>query len=155
MPAFFEKIMMTESTRNERQKSKQTIHDPVSQFFCRVTKQINHTKKEFHVRKIASAVILFAMLTISTFAFVQTASADDVKMVGAISKIELSADGKTATAILKDTKTGESVTILVTDELTLDKFKDKRIVEGDEIRCKFEKVDGKNNSKMFKKTAGC
>lgn len=107
------------------------------------------------MRKIASAVILSAMLVISSFSFVPTASAEDVKMVGAISRIELSADGKTATAILHDTKTGESVTILVTDELTLDKFKDKRIVEGDEIRCKFEKVDGKNNSKMFKKTAGC
>jgi hypothetical protein len=107
------------------------------------------------MRKITSVVILFTLLTISSFVFVQTASADDVKIVGAISKTELSADGKTATAILKDNKTGESVTIVVTDELTLDKIKDKRIVEGDEIRCKFEKVDGKNNSKMFKKTAGC
>jgi len=64
-------------------------------------------------------------------------------------------NGKSATAILKDNKTGESDPIIITDELTLDKFNDKRIVEGDEIRCKFEKVDGKNNSKMFKKTAGC
>jgi hypothetical protein len=107
------------------------------------------------VKKTASVAILFTMLTASSFVFTQTARAEDVKMVGAISKIELPADGTTATAILKDNKTGESVTILVTDELTLDKFKDKRIVEGDEIRCKFEKQDGKNNSKMFKKTAGC
>lgn len=107
------------------------------------------------MRKIASAVIIFTLLTISSFVFVKAASAEDVKLVGAISRIELSADGKSATAILKDSKTEESVTIVVTDELTLDKIKDKRIVEGDEIRCKFEKVDGKNNSKMFKKTAGC
>jgi hypothetical protein len=107
------------------------------------------------VRKIASIVILFTMLAVSSITFVQDASAEDVKMVGTISKIELSTDGKTATAILKDNKTGESVAILVTDELTLDKFKDKRIVEGDEISCKFEKVDGRNNSKIFKKTAGC
>ena len=60
-----------------------------------------------------------------------------------------------ADGLLKDTKSGQEVTILVTDELTLDKFKDKRIVEGDEIRCKFEKLDGKNDSKIFKKTAGC
>jgi hypothetical protein len=112
-------------------------------------------QKESHVKKTASVAILFTMLTASSFVFTQTARAEDVKMVGAISKIELPADGTTATAILKDNKTGESVTILVTDELTLDKFKDKRIVEGDEIRCKFEKQDGKNNSKMFKKTAGC
>lgn len=107
------------------------------------------------MRKIASIVILFTLLTISTFTFVQAASAEEVKMIGAISKIELAPDGNTATAILKDSKTGESVTIAVTDELTLDKLKDKRIVVGDEIRCKFEKVNEKNNSKMFKKTAGC
>lgn len=107
------------------------------------------------MRKIASAVILFTVLTVSSLVSVQTASAEDVKMVGAISKIELPSDGKTATAIIKDNKTGEAVAVVVTDELTLDKFKDKRIVVGDEIRCKFETVDGKNTSKMFKKTAGC
>jgi hypothetical protein len=107
------------------------------------------------VRKIASVAILITMLTVSTFISVPTASADDVKMVGAISKIERPADGKSAIAILKDNKTGEAVAIVVTDELTLDKFNDKRIVEGDEIRCKFETVGGINTSKMFKKTAGC
>ena len=107
------------------------------------------------MKKMVSVLMLVAAMFVSTFAFVRTASAEEVKMVGAISKIEVAADGKSATAILKDNKTGESVTIIITDELTLDKFNDKRIVEGDEIRCKFEKVDGKNNSKMFKKTAGC
>jgi len=107
------------------------------------------------VRKIASVATLCAMLTISTFVSVPTASADDVKMVGAISKIERPVDGKSAIAVLKDNKTGEAVAIVVTDELTLDKFNDKRIVVGDEIRCKYETVDGKNTSKMFKKTAGC
>jgi hypothetical protein len=107
------------------------------------------------MKKIVSIVMLVALMVVSTCVFVRTSSAEEVKMVGSISKIEMATDGKSATAILKDNKTGESVTILITDELTLDKFNDKRIVEGDEIRCKFEKVDGKNNSKMFKKTAGC
>ncbi|MDD5284908.1 MAG: hypothetical protein PHD54_03560 [Desulfuromonadaceae bacterium] len=107
------------------------------------------------MKKIVSVVMLLAVMVVSTVAFVQTASAEEVKMVGTISKIEMAADGKSATAILKDSKTEESVTIIVSDELTLDKFKDKRIVEGDEIRCKFDKADGKNSSKMFKKTAGC
>jgi hypothetical protein len=111
--------------------------------------------KESYMKKILSVVMLVAVMIFSTLAFVQTARAEEVKMVGSISKIEMAADGKSATAILKDTKTGESVTILITDELTLDKFNDKRIVEGDEIRCKFEKIEGKNSSKMFKKTAGC
>jgi len=107
------------------------------------------------MNKILSVLVLFALLTISSFTFAGSASAEDVKMVGTISKIELSADGKAATAILKDSKSGEAVAIEVTDEATLDKFKDKRIVEGDEIRCKFDKQDGKNSSRIFKKTAGC
>lgn len=83
------------------------------------------------------------------------ASADEVKMVGAITKISLAADGKSAVAILKDNKDGNAVTISITDDLTLDKFKDKRIVVGDEIRTKFDSDGGKNHSKSFKKTAGC
>jgi hypothetical protein len=107
------------------------------------------------MKKITSVVVLVAVMVISTFTFVSNASAEEVKMVGAISKIEMAADGKSAIVILKDTKSGEEVTILINDDLTLDKFNDKRIVDGDEIRCKYEKVDGKNASKMFKKTAGC
>ena len=107
------------------------------------------------MKRFLSVVVLAAMMAFTSLAVVRTAGAEDVKMVGVISKIEMAADGKSATAILKDNKSGESVPILITDDLTLDKFKDKRIVEGDEIRCKFEKVDGKNNSKLFKKTAGC
>jgi hypothetical protein len=113
------------------------------------------SKKELFMNKIFSIAILLAALIIPSLVLVSSASAEEVKMVGEISKITLAGDGKSATAILKDTKSGESVTIEVTDELTLDKFKDKRIVEGDEIRCKFNKVDGKNNSKTFVKTAGC
>lgn len=107
------------------------------------------------MREKTSVAIMFAVLTISAFCGIQTASAEDVKMVGTISKIEISADTKTATAILKDNKSGESVAVLVSDEQTVDKFTDKRIVEGDEIRCKFEKQDKQNISKIFKKTAGC
>jgi len=107
------------------------------------------------MKKITSVVLLVAVMVISTFAFVANASAEEVKMVGTISKIDMAADGKSANVLLKDTKSGEEVAIIVNDELTLDKFNDKRIVDGDEIRCKYEKVDGKNTSKMFKKTAGC
>lgn len=107
------------------------------------------------MKKILSAVVMAALLVFTSLAVVTTASAEEVKMVGVISKIEMAADGKSATATLKDGKSGENVTIIITDDLTLDKFKDKRIVEGDEIRCKFEKAGGKNSSKIFKKTAGC
>jgi len=95
------------------------------------------------------------MLTITLAVSVRTASADSITVIGPVTKIEMAADGNSAIATLKDNKTGESIIIIVTDELTLDKFKDKRISEGDEIRCKFEKEGGKNNSRIFKKTAGC
>jgi hypothetical protein len=101
-----------------------------------------------------STFIITAALALSCTTFVGNAFAEEGKMVGPITKITLAADGKSATAILKDGKTGAPVTVTITDELTLDKFKDKRIVEGDEIRARFEK-DGKNTSKSFKKTAGC
>ncbi len=107
------------------------------------------------MKKLVSVVMLVALIAVSTLMVVTTACAEELKMVGAISKIEMAADGRSASATLKDSKSGEEVTIIVTDELTLDKFKDKRIVEGDEIRCKFEKEGGKNSSKIFRKTAGC
>lgn len=102
-----------------------------------------------------SAVVLSAMLALSALTFAGVAYAEYVTIVGPITKIQLAPDGKSAVAVLKDNKTGEAVTISITDDLTLDKFKDKRIVVGDEIRTRFEKKDDKNNSKVFKKTAGC
>ena len=107
------------------------------------------------MRYVISLVVAALFLTTLTTGFVGTASAEEVKMVGTISAIELATDGKSAVATLKDTKSGEPVSIIITDEETLDKFKDKRIVEGDEIRTKYDKQGGKNVSKMFKKSAGC
>ena len=101
-----------------------------------------------------SSLILAAVLGLSGATFSAHALADEGKMVGPVTKITMAADGKSATVILKDAKSGEAATLTITDTLTLDKFKDKRIVEGDEIRARWEK-DGKNTSKSFKKTAGC
>ena len=106
------------------------------------------------MRKLISNLMLSVAVVISAASFSAPAVADDVKMVGVITKIKLAADGKSAVAILKDNKSGDSVTININDDLTLDKFKDKRIVEGDEIRAKFDDAN-KNLSKSFKKTAGC
>ena len=102
-----------------------------------------------------SAFILAALLAGSAALFAPAALAQAVTIVGNITKIQVAKDGKSATAVLKDIKSGEAVTIDITDDLTLDKFKDKRIVVGDEIRTRFEKKGGKNDSKSFKKTAGC
>jgi len=97
-----------------------------------------------------------AVLTLLAISLTGIAVAADMKMVGVVTKIELAdKDAKTATVALKDNKTGQSVVIVINDELTLDKLKDHRIVEGDEIRCKYEVVEGKNVSTYFRKTAGC
>jgi hypothetical protein len=92
---------------------------------------------------------MFVGFGLSTPAF-----ADPVTIVGPVTKIEMAKDGKSAEATLKDNKGGALVVIFISDDLTLDKFKDKRIVVGDEIRTRFEKGD-KNLAKSFKKTAGC
>ncbi len=101
-----------------------------------------------------STLIAVAVLGLSSATYSVNAFADEGKMVGPVTKITLAADGKSAIAVLKDSKSGEAVSITITDDLTLDKFKDKRIQPGDEIRARFDK-DGKNTSKSFKKTAGC
>lgn len=108
------------------------------------------------MKKAISVFFVMLMVATSFLVFTRTASADDAKtVVGALTKIEMAGDEKSAVATLKDNKSGEDVVVFISDDTTLDKFKDKRIVEGDEIRCKFEKKDGKNVSKIFKKTAGC
>jgi len=107
------------------------------------------------MKKLISSSIFAITLAIGALTFATTASAEEFKMVGTIKKMEMAADGKSATVILNDNKTEADVSIIVNDDLTLDKFKDKRIVVDDEIRCKYDNESGKNVSKMFKKTAGC
>lgn len=104
-------------------------------------------KTRFH------SVLLYVAMA-SGIVLAAPAMADPVTIVGPVTRIELAQDGKSADATLKDNKGGELVIIHVTDDLTLDKFKDKRIQVGDEIRTRFDKGD-KNVSRTFKKTAGC
>lgn len=104
-------------------------------------------KSRFHSLLVCAAMAAGVALSFPVLA-------DPVTIVGPVTKIELAKDGKSAEATLKDNKGGALVLIYVTDDLTLDKFKDKRIVAGDEIRTRFEKAD-KNLAKSFKKTAGC
>lgn len=95
-----------------------------------------------------------AAATAALFAFAAPALADPVTVVGPVTKIELAKDGKSANAVLKDNKGGALVIIHITDDVTLEKFKDKRIQVGDEIRTRFEKGE-RNESRSFRKTAGC
>lgn len=101
-------------------------------------------------------ITLAAVFLAAGLAYSDRAPAGEITtIVGPVTKIELAADGKSAQAIVKNLKSGEDVPVTVTDDLTLGKFKDKRIVEGDEIRVRYEKKDGGNASRTFKKTAGC
>jgi hypothetical protein len=104
-------------------------------------------KSRFHSLLVCAALA-------AGFALASPVLADPVTIVGPVTKIELAKDGKSAEATLKDNKGGALVLIYITDDLTLDKFKDKRIGIGDEIRTRFEKGD-KNMARSFKKTAGC
>jgi spermidine/putrescine-binding protein len=103
------------------------------------------------MKKLIAAFILAAFTTLTV---ASVALAAEEKMVGNVTKIEVAGDKKSATVTLKDGKSGKEVKVLVTDEVTLDKFKDKRIVDGDEVRVKYDSAD-KNKTKLFRKTAGC
>jgi hypothetical protein len=108
------------------------------------------------MRNRALLVAVAALVTVCLFSANSFAQSAESKMVGVVKKIEISGqDATTATVTLEDTKTEALVEIVINDELTLDKLKDHRIVEGDEIRCKYTTADGKNVSSYFRKTAGC
>ncbi|NJD37413.1 MAG: hypothetical protein FIA89_03695 [Geobacter sp.] len=98
------------------------------------------------MKKMISVVVTAAFLSISALAF-----AAEQKVTGPIEKIDV--QGAAATVIVKDSKSGAKHEIVVKDQLTLDKLKDKRIVVGDEVRVKYE--DTNKESKLFRKTAGC
>ena len=102
------------------------------------------------MKKLATALTLAAVVVLAT---PRSARADE-KVLGTITKIKM-ATGDTALAVLQDGTSGKTVEITVTDKVTLDKFKDRRIVEGDEIKAKYEKKDGKNLATFFKKPGGC
>jgi hypothetical protein len=103
------------------------------------------------MKKLIAAVVLASAVTLATGS---TARAEE-KMLAVVTKIDLSKDGGSAVATMKDAKSGKTLDVLVQDKLTLDKFKDHRITPGDEIKLKFEPKDGKNLSTYFRRAAGC
>ena len=107
------------------------------------------------MKKFVSVVAMMVLVAVSLVSFSTPASAAEIKMVGVITKFEMSADKKVVTATLKDSKSAELVVVIVEDEGTVTKFDDKRIVVGDEVRVKYNVEGGKNVARLFKKTAGC
>jgi predicted RecA/RadA family phage recombinase len=103
-----------------------------------------------NIERIVSAIVAIAVLSLSLTGIV---TAEEVKLIASITKIELTGDSAKVT--LKDAKTGKTVEVTVKDMLTIDKLKDKRIQEGDEVRLKYDTENGNNISKLLRKTAGC
>lgn len=104
------------------------------------------------MKKLLSAVALAVAFTLATAA---PALAAEAKLLGTVTRIDLAKDGKSAVATLKDAKSGANVDITVADDVTLKKFADHRIGNGDEIKVKYEMKDGKNVATFFKKAGGC
>jgi hypothetical protein len=108
------------------------------------------------MKKAFALMLVVARTFVVVLALSGLARADETKMVGVITAIDIGGkDAKTAIVTLKDNKTDLAVEVVIQDDQTLDKLKDHRIVDGDEIRCKYEAKDGKNVSTYFRKTAGC
>jgi len=74
------------------------------------------------------------------------------KFLGTVTRIEQA--GKLATVTLQD-EGGKNLVLVVEDKVTLDKFADKRIGVGDEIKAKYAAKAGKNVATYFKKPGGC
>jgi superfamily I DNA and RNA helicase len=97
---------------------------------------------------------VLAMIALFTATHVGSALAEEKKIVGPVTKIQLGVpNGASATVTVKDGKTGKQETIVVTDEATLDKLKSKKINVDDEVRAKFDTANGA--AKSMKRTAGC
>jgi hypothetical protein len=101
------------------------------------------------MKKLISSLVVAAAFLVAA----GPARADD-KVLGTVTKIEI-AKPDLAVATLKDGASGKVVEITVVDKVTLDKFKDKRITVGDEIKAKYEQKAGKNVATFFKKPGGC
>jgi C4-type Zn-finger protein len=98
-------------------------------------------------RAAIAAVVATAFLLLAA----APAQAEE-KFLGKVTRIEQA--GKAATVTLQD-EGGKSLVLLVEDKVTLDKFADKRIGVGDEIKAKYAAKAGKNVATYFKKPGGC
>lgn len=103
------------------------------------------------MNRIVKAVSLAVSLVLAT---ASPALAEE-KLLGAVTKLDVAKDKKSAVAVLKDSKTAAEVPVTVVDDVTLQKFERGVIGVGDEIKCRYEKKGKKNVATYFKKAAGC
>ena len=99
--------------------------------------------------------LILAIATLALFLGSAGTSLAVEKMIGVVDSIEMAADGNSASVILINNADDEEFTVIIKDELTLEKFKDNRIVPDDEVRVKYEAEGDDNVAVYFRKTAGC
>jgi hypothetical protein len=63
--------------------------------------------------------------------------------------------GPKAAKVLLKSEEGKTLEVVVDDAITLEKFKDKRISPGDEVKAKYVEEEGKKRATYFKKAGGC
>jgi uncharacterized membrane protein len=107
------------------------------------------SRRSFMNRNVIAAAVALAL----SLSLAGNTLAAEVKVVATVNTIAIAPSGDNATVILKD-GSGKTLQVLVTDEVTLDKLKDKRISDGDEVRVKYD-TDKGNTTTLFRKTAGC
>lgn len=102
-------------------------------------------------------LLLFSVALALVFAILGvggTASAEEEKLVGVITKIDIGSGGKVAEVTLNDPRSDKKTVLIFTSEISIDKFKFGKLVEGDEVRVKYEIKDGKNHATFIRKAAG-
>jgi len=96
-----------------------------------------------------------AALALSILALIPVAWAADVKMMAKVAAVTVAADGGSAVVTLINAKDGAEVKVTVSDKATLDKFANKGIAPGDQVRVSYDNAGGTNLSKTLKKAEGC
>lgn len=99
------------------------------------------------MKKLVSVISAVVVLSVASLSFAAA-------IKGPVSKITKNDDGS-YTVVVKDTASGNSVEMLISDELTINKLNSKKIVVDDDVRVKYDEKDGKNVSTRFLKAAGC
>lgn len=98
------------------------------------------------MKKLSTLVVMLVLLACSSSVFAGT-----IKMIGTVTGIKI--QGNVADITLKDRKTEAPIALKVTNPMELDKYKDKKIKIGDELRIIYD-----SDTKIIKraqKTAGC
>lgn len=98
------------------------------------------------MKKLSTLVVLLALLACSSSVFAGT-----IKMIGTVTGIKI--QGNVADVTLKDRKTEAPIALKVTNPMELDKYRDKKIKVGDELRIIYD--SDTLIIKRAQKTAGC